>query len=177
MSGTTIFDKVSILAELWVDHREDEEFENLIEYADLGLPLAYARDNDMVDLKPAAVDMINEAFDMLLGTLGIEEDAGYESLNELLEEDYETPIVYINEDDEEEEGEPGDDLYDVGYKAGAAAEQKRVQEVISMHKRWAKEKNRGNEFMFWDSAGEVLTPINFEYSEEKYYEDLKNEGF
>ena len=46
-----------------------------------------------------------------------------------------------------------------------------------MHKRWAKEKNRGNEFMFWDSAGEVLTPINFEYSEEKYWEDLRNEGF
>jgi hypothetical protein len=31
--------------------------------------------------------------------------------------------------------------------------------------------------MFWDSAGEVLTPINFEYDEEKYWEDLRNEGF
>jgi hypothetical protein len=65
----------------------------------------------------------------------------------------------------------------LGFEAGASAEQKRVQEVISMHKRWAKEKNRASEFMFWDSAGEVLTPINFEYNEEKYWEDLKNEGF
>lgn len=178
MTETAFADKVEILSDLWMYHRSDEDFENLFEYADLGLPLAYAKSTDLIDaLTTRAVDLINEAFDMLLGTLRIEEDAGYESLDELLgSEEYEIPVVYINEE-EEEEDTTATESYESGFTDGAQAEQKRVQEVISMHKRWAKEKNRASEFMFWDSAGEVLTPINFEYSEEKYYEDLKNEGF
>lgn len=179
MSGTSFEDKVDILADFWMSYRYDEEFENFTDSADLGLPLAYARQNDMVQLGPIAVDMINEAFDMLLGTLGIEEDTGYETLDGLLGlEEYQIPVVYVNEEEEdEEEDTTATESYQSGFTDGAQAEQKRVQEVIVMHKRWAKEKNRASEFMFWESAGEVLTPINFEYSEEKYYEDLRNDGF
>ena len=182
MAETAFADKVEILSDLWMYHRSDEDFENLFEYADLGLPLAYAKSTDLIDaLTTRAVDLINEAFDMLLGTLGIEEDAGYATLDEMLDlaGEYEIPVAYINEEEEEEEEEDttAAESYESGFNDGAQAEQKRVQEICQMQMTWAKQSNKGNDFMQWHNVSELLKPINFEYSEEKYYEDLKNEGF
>lgn len=178
MTETAFADKVGILSEIWMTRRDDEDFEDLVEYADLGLPLAYASENDMVDLKPSAVDMINEAFDMLLMNLGVE-DEGYYSLAHLLEsESYEIPVVYINEDEEEEEEDSSvSESYELGFNDGALAEQKRVQEICGMQMTWAKQSNKGNDFMQWHNVSELLKPINFEYSEEQYRKDLENEGF
>ena len=43
--------------------------------------------------------------------------------------------------------------------------------------KWAEQEGKGNEYLRWKNVKEYLTPINFEYNEEKYWEDLKNEGF
>lgn len=178
MTETAFADKVEILSDLWMYHRSDEDFENLFEHADLGLPLAYAKSTDLIDaLTTRAVDLINETFDMLLGTLGIEEDTGYESLDELLgSEEYEIPVVYINEE-EDDEDTTATESYESGFNDGSAAEQKRVQDICQMQMTWAKQNNKGNDFMQWHNVSEVLKPINFEYSQEEYYEDLRNQGF
>ena len=45
MSGTesTPFsDKCNVLAELWMDYREEEGFKEIMSYGDLGFPLAFA---------------------------------------------------------------------------------------------------------------------------------------
>ena len=34
-------DKAGVLAELWINYRDDEDFTDFIEYNDIGLPLAY----------------------------------------------------------------------------------------------------------------------------------------
>ncbi len=47
---TTLDNKLSILSQLWLDYRDDEEFTDFIEYNDLGLPLAYAISNDIVKI-------------------------------------------------------------------------------------------------------------------------------
>jgi hypothetical protein len=41
--------------------------------------------------------------------------------------------------------------------------------IVEMHKRWAKEKRDGKDFMFWESVGEVLTPV--EIDEDRYEDD------
>lgn len=181
MAETDFSDKAQILAELWMEYRDEEEYQDFLEYNDLGLPLSYAYVNNIAELTQAGEEMIEETWDMLLGSLGIEEDTGFESFDDLLlVADEDTSEGVEDTSGAEEALKMNESLshsYQTGFTDGAQAEQKRVQEVIGMHKRWAKEKNRASEFMFWDSAGEVLTPINFEYSEEKYYEDLRNEGF
>lgn len=194
MAETSFENKVGILSYLWMNYRDNEDWTDFIEYNDLGLPLAYMLENQVVEL-PALdeedeEDYSNGAFfientwQMFLSKVGLK-DTGFDDIEEILgedgsdweededDEDFEIPVIDISGADEEAQ----EKYYSLGFEAGASAEQQRVQEVILMHKRWAKEKNRGNEFMFWDSAGEVLTPINFEYNEEKYWEDLKNEGF
>lgn len=81
---TTIDNKLSILSQLWIDYRDDQEFTDFIEYNDLGLPLAYAISSKIVDITPSAEKFINETFDLLLVGLDVE-DVGFDSLEELLE--------------------------------------------------------------------------------------------
>lgn len=81
---TEYSNKISILAEVWLNYRSDEDFEDFVEYNDLGLPLAYMLENDIV--KPTAVSetFINETFSLLLALLEVE-DIGFENLEELLD--------------------------------------------------------------------------------------------
>lgn len=86
MSGTTFKNKCLILADLWLNYRDDEEFIDFIEYNDLGLPLAYAVANKIVPRpNPIAQQFIIETFDLLLAGLDIEEDTGFELLDDVFE--------------------------------------------------------------------------------------------
>lgn len=82
-NSTTYTDKCSILAELWLNYRNDEEFQDFIEYNDLGLPLAYAIDNDIVKSTEMAQRFVEETFDLFIASLETE-DTGFETLDELL---------------------------------------------------------------------------------------------
>jgi hypothetical protein len=62
----------------------DSEFDDFIEYNDLGLPLAYGIINKFVESTPASNTLISETFDLLLEAQEIDEDAGYEGLDDLL---------------------------------------------------------------------------------------------
>jgi hypothetical protein len=81
---TTFEDKASILADLWLNYRQDVEFADFIEYNDIGLPLAYAIANDIVKTTDIATRFIEETFALLLEGLDIEEDTGFENLDDLL---------------------------------------------------------------------------------------------
>lgn len=82
---TTYSDKALILADLWLNYRQDEEFIDFVEYNDIGLPLAYVIANDIVKSTDLAEKFIGETFDLLLAGLEIE-DTGFESLDEILGE-------------------------------------------------------------------------------------------
>ena len=82
---TTSFEnRCSILAELWLNYRDDEEFGEYIEYNDLGLPLAYLIDSNIVATTTEAEKFINEAWAMLLDALEVT-DVGWDNLDNLLE--------------------------------------------------------------------------------------------
>lgn len=83
MEETTFTNKVAILAELWVGYGEDEAFEDFFSYNDLGLPLAYALDNDIVIANERTRAFIEETFALLLEALDCE-DSGFESLESVL---------------------------------------------------------------------------------------------
>jgi hypothetical protein len=75
--------KISILAELWMNYRDDEQLQDFVEYNDLGLPLAYFLMNELVLPTKQAEIYIEESYNLLVASLGAEDDE-YESLDELL---------------------------------------------------------------------------------------------
>jgi hypothetical protein len=82
---TTKEAKISILADLWMDYRGEEQFKDFMEYNDLGLPLAYLISNGLVKANETAEGFVLEAFDVLLAGLNIKEDTGFETLDDLLD--------------------------------------------------------------------------------------------
>ncbi len=81
---TTFSNKALILADLWLNYRDDTEFSDFVSYNDLGLPLSYAIANGVVESNPIAEKFVEETFALLLAGLGLE-DTGFELLEDLLE--------------------------------------------------------------------------------------------
>lgn len=81
--GNTFNNRISILAELWMNYRDDEQLKDFIEYNDLGLPLAYFLMNELVLPTKQSQVYIDETYDLLIKSLGAD-DIEYESLDELL---------------------------------------------------------------------------------------------
>lgn len=81
---TTAYEaKCDILAEVWVEHRNDIMLQDFVEYNDLGLPLAYAISNGIVASTDLAKSFIEETFDVMLDTVFSVEDTGFNSLLDL----------------------------------------------------------------------------------------------
>ena len=83
MAGNTFENKITILAELWMNYRDDAELEDFIEYNDLGLPLAYLLMNEIVLPTSQSEIYINETYDLFIASLTVE-DKEWTSLDELL---------------------------------------------------------------------------------------------
>lgn len=85
--NTTDFStKCDILSELWLDYREDEEFADFFDYADLGLPLAYAVANKIVENpNKQLIALVEETYNLLCSALEIDENGEYETLGDLFE--------------------------------------------------------------------------------------------
>ena len=82
--NTTIENKVVILSDFWMSYRDDEAFTDLIEYADLALPLCYAIEAGFIKNNEKITPFIEEAFELLCSSFGIE-DTGFETLDEILD--------------------------------------------------------------------------------------------
>jgi hypothetical protein len=80
---TTFENKAGILSDLWMNYRQDKQFEDFVSYNDIGLPLSFLIDEDLVTPRPLGKSMVEETFDLLLGALEIE-DEGFDSLDDLL---------------------------------------------------------------------------------------------
>jgi hypothetical protein len=84
MNGTSFEVRCEILSELWFKYKNETTFSDFISYNDLGLPLAFFLSEGIVSSTPKAMAMVNESFDLFLAALDIKEDAGYDSLDDLL---------------------------------------------------------------------------------------------
>ena len=75
--------KVKILSDLWINYRDDEDFDDFIEYNDLGLPLAYVVNTDLATVTDQGRIYIEETFNLLCAALEIDLDGEYNSLIEM----------------------------------------------------------------------------------------------
>ena len=82
---TSFDNKCKILADLWMNYRDDEDFVDFCDYNDIGLPLAYFVASEMAKINEVAEIYINETFDLLCASLGLPLDSVYDSLELMFE--------------------------------------------------------------------------------------------
>jgi hypothetical protein len=63
------------LGDLWLNYKSEPEFEDFIEYNDIGLPLAFSISQEIIPASDMATKYVNET---------CVKDTGYSSLDELL---------------------------------------------------------------------------------------------
>jgi len=66
---TPLSNQCDILAELWIQYKDDENFADFIQYNDLGLPLAYALSNGIIEASERAKAFVEETFSTLMWAL------------------------------------------------------------------------------------------------------------
>jgi hypothetical protein len=85
MSDTTsIENKANILADFYIEYKGSEQFADFFSYNDLGLPIAYAISSGIVGNTKLAEGFINETFELLLEVLGVGDDTGFDTLDDIL---------------------------------------------------------------------------------------------
>lgn len=84
MATTAFEDKVSILVE--VLQNEQPEWQEFINYNNLGLPFAYGVQRGWFPAGEDVTRLINKTFDILLEVMGIEEDGGFDTFQDLLDQ-------------------------------------------------------------------------------------------
>lgn len=82
---TNFEDKALILGQLWINYKTDDEWSDFMEYNDLGLPLAFAFAEGIVNHTVTLEQYINETWDLFLEGLDVE-DVGFESIEDLLDD-------------------------------------------------------------------------------------------
>ena len=90
MSKTTFSDKCRILGDFWLDYREDadkdENWKQFLEYADMGLPLAFLVDrgyaNALTDIGEAIVD---ETWNVFCEMCVVDPDGAYITLSDIFD--------------------------------------------------------------------------------------------
>jgi hypothetical protein len=86
--ATTFDNKIAILADLWMIYRDEPEWKDFIDFHDLGLPLAFMLDNNLIYRNTItatpAEELINETFALLLKGLDITEDTGFDNLDDIV---------------------------------------------------------------------------------------------
>jgi hypothetical protein len=76
-------DKTGVLAQLWIDFREDEDFSAFMDYNDIGVPMAYYVAEGLVNgLTTLGEQYVEESIDMMLKLLDITE-AEVDELDEI----------------------------------------------------------------------------------------------
>lgn len=86
MPKTTFENKALILGQLWINYKAEEEWIDFFIYNDLGLPLAFAFAEGIINHTPTLEQYINETWDLFLEGLDTE-DKGFEDIQDLLEDD------------------------------------------------------------------------------------------
>lgn len=66
-----------------MDYKTDKYFKDFIEYNDIGLPIAFLVDNELVEPSKLATQYVYETWDIFLAALEIKEDIGWESLEDV----------------------------------------------------------------------------------------------
>ena len=81
--ATNFSNKCAILAELWMNYRDDSNLEDFVDYNDLGLPLAYAINTELATATSVGELYVNETFDLLCAAIGVDDEKDYQTLNEM----------------------------------------------------------------------------------------------
>lgn len=75
--------KCLILADFWLNYKDEEEFDDFVEYNDIGLPLAFMITENIVESTQIGEIYVNEAWELLCAALNVDSKQNYDTLEDM----------------------------------------------------------------------------------------------
>jgi hypothetical protein len=75
--------KCFILADFWLNYKDDEDFEDFVSYNDIGLPLSFMIAENIVESSAVGEVYINEAWELLCAAMNVDSKQDYDSLEDM----------------------------------------------------------------------------------------------
>ena len=79
---TDFASKCEILGQFYINYRNEKDFQDFMEFNDLGLPLAYFVAENLCEVSDDGVRYINETWDLFIASLEIQ-DTGFSNLEDV----------------------------------------------------------------------------------------------
>jgi hypothetical protein len=79
---TDFTSKCEILGQFYANYRDERDFEDFMEFNDLGLPLAYFVSENLCEVSDDGVRYINETYTLFLASLELN-DTGFANLEDV----------------------------------------------------------------------------------------------
>jgi hypothetical protein len=77
--------KCDILSDFWLEYKHNKEYADFFDYNDIGLPLAFALSQKIVEVSVLSETYINETFDLFCEALDLDTNDEFASLDEMFE--------------------------------------------------------------------------------------------
>lgn len=77
--------KVGVLADLYLNYRDEVQFKEFAEYNDIGLPIAHLVHTGLCNMNKEAEVYVEETYDLLVSAMGVEPDLDYQTIEDMLE--------------------------------------------------------------------------------------------
>ena len=77
--------KVGVLADLYLNYRDENQFKEFADYNDIGLPIAHLVHTGLCNMNKEAEVYVEETYDLLVSAMGVEPDLDYHTIEDMLE--------------------------------------------------------------------------------------------
>jgi hypothetical protein len=81
---TTFENQCIILSDVWMEYRDSDDMAEFMDYFDLAFPMAFSFSQGIAKPTEIGQSIIDECWSSLLASLGVKEDTGFESLEDLI---------------------------------------------------------------------------------------------
>ena len=77
--------RLTILSDVYLHYREDDEFKEFADYNDIGLPIAHLVHTGLVTMNKEGEIYIEETYDLLISAMGVDPEGNYETIEDMLQ--------------------------------------------------------------------------------------------
>lgn len=77
--------KIAVLADLYLNYRDEIQFKEFVDYNDIGLPIAHLVNTGLCTMTKEAEIYVGETYDLLIVAMDIEPDLDYHTIEDMLD--------------------------------------------------------------------------------------------
>ena len=77
--------KIAVLADLYLNYRDEDQFKEFADYNDIGLPIAHLVHTGLCTMNKSGEIYSEETYDLLVSAMNVDPDGNYESIEDMLQ--------------------------------------------------------------------------------------------